>query len=154
LNKVETTIVATGRNWVGNGARSFIKVVHELITESTKHLAMTIYLITSSDIVDDIESALGKGVNVDVFVCYSKIVDSQKEINELKRMREEYPNLNIFEVKDGVLHAKVLISDKRRALVGSANLTPNAMKNNYELGLLVEDGGMAHNIYKILKGLD
>ncbi len=38
------------------------------------------------------------------------------------------------------MHAKVLIVDRRTALVGSANLTGPALERNLECGLLVSGG--------------
>jgi phosphatidylserine/phosphatidylglycerophosphate/cardiolipin synthase-like enzyme len=42
-----------------------------------------------------------------------------------------------------VLHAKLLVIDGRRALVGSANLTHRALTANLEAGVLVEDPDLA-----------
>ncbi|WP_425454039.1 phospholipase D-like domain-containing protein [Nocardioides immobilis] len=38
------------------------------------------------------------------------------------------------------MHAKVLVVDRRTALVGSANLTGHALERNLECGLLVRGG--------------
>jgi phosphatidylserine/phosphatidylglycerophosphate/cardiolipin synthase-like enzyme len=36
-----------------------------------------------------------------------------------------------------LLYAKVLVSDRRMALIGSANLTPDESASNHEIGALV-----------------
>ncbi len=41
------------------------------------------------------------------------------------------------------MHAKALVVDGRRALVGSANLTHRALAYNLELGVLVRDPAVA-----------
>jgi phosphatidylserine/phosphatidylglycerophosphate/cardiolipin synthase-like enzyme len=38
------------------------------------------------------------------------------------------------------MHAKILIVDRRTALIGSANLTGSALQRNLECGLLVRGG--------------
>lgn len=38
----------------------------------------------------------------------------------------------------GAMHAKCLVTDRKRAMVSSANLTDHALETNIELGLLVE----------------
>jgi cardiolipin synthase C len=53
----------------------------------------------------------------------------------------------------GVLHAKVLVIDARRALVGSANLTYRALHNNLEAGILVEDPTLAASIEQHVRSL-
>jgi phosphatidylserine/phosphatidylglycerophosphate/cardiolipin synthase-like enzyme len=42
-----------------------------------------------------------------------------------------------------MLHAKLLVVDRRRALVGSANLTHRALTANLEAGVLIEDYDLA-----------
>ncbi len=44
------------------------------------------------------------------------------------------------------LHAKVLIADRRAALVTSANLTGGGMRNNFELGLLIRERSLVQEI--------
>jgi phosphatidylserine/phosphatidylglycerophosphate/cardiolipin synthase-like enzyme len=53
----------------------------------------------------------------------------------------------------GVLHAKVLVIDGRRALVGSANLTYRALHDNLEAGILVEDPALAASIERHIRSL-
>jgi phosphatidylserine/phosphatidylglycerophosphate/cardiolipin synthase-like enzyme len=52
-----------------------------------------------------------------------------------------------------VLHAKVLVIDGCRALVGSANLTYRALHNNLEAGILVEDPALAASIERHIRSL-
>jgi putative cardiolipin synthase len=52
-----------------------------------------------------------------------------------------------------VLHAKVLIVDGRRALVGSANLTHRALTANLEAGVLIEDRDLAADLEAHIRSL-
>jgi putative cardiolipin synthase len=52
-----------------------------------------------------------------------------------------------------VLHAKVLIVDGRRALVGSANLTHRALTANLEAGVLIEDQDLAADLEAHIRSL-
>jgi len=36
------------------------------------------------------------------------------------------------------LHAKIIVADRKKAIVGSANLSWGGMYSNYEIGLLIE----------------
>ncbi len=56
--------------------------------------------------------------------------------------------------KEGaVLHAKALIIDGRRALVGSANLTKRALTANLEVGVLIGDPVVAGLLEEHVRGL-
>jgi phosphatidylserine/phosphatidylglycerophosphate/cardiolipin synthase-like enzyme len=45
-----------------------------------------------------------------------------------------------------VLHAKAVVQDSEQVFVASANLTPNALDQNIEAGLLVRDRSLAQTI--------
>jgi hypothetical protein len=51
------------------------------------------------------------------------------------------------------LHAKCVVVDERWALVGSANFTRNAHTRNIELGVLIEDIGLAAAVVRQWRGL-
>ncbi len=52
-----------------------------------------------------------------------------------------------------LLHAKLLVVDGRRALVGSANLTERALTANLEAGVLIEDRDVAGRLEKHVRRL-
>jgi phosphatidylserine/phosphatidylglycerophosphate/cardiolipin synthase-like enzyme len=52
-----------------------------------------------------------------------------------------------------VLHAKVLVVDGRRALVGSANLTRRALEANIEAGVVINDQHVASAIEDHVRAL-
>ena len=55
-------------------------------------------------------------------------------------MQDKYENF-IFILpneEDIMIHAKVIISDRKKAVIGSANLTWSGMRTNYEIGTYVE----------------
>ncbi len=51
------------------------------------------------------------------------------------------------------LHAKLLVVDGRRALVGSANLTHRALAANLEAGVLIADPDLAGGLEDHVRGL-
>jgi len=51
------------------------------------------------------------------------------------------------------LHAKVIVVDRKTALVGSANLTSWAMERNLECGLLIRGGDQPRSIHRHIEGL-
>jgi cardiolipin synthase len=145
--------VATGEKWVGCGVRSFQSIIHELISEASNELVMTIYVLTSMDIVDDLRSALERGLKVEIYL-YTE--EKQKENNALKsilQLENEYNYFKLYRIKEDMLHAKVLVADGAKVLSGSANFTFSGMTKNYELGFLVNDSAIAMNILTLVKRL-
>jgi phosphatidylserine/phosphatidylglycerophosphate/cardiolipin synthase-like enzyme len=55
-------------------------------------------------------------------------------------LSEISPNVRVFDFNRGKkqLHAKVLVVDRKKAIVGSANFSWGGMYSNYEVGLLIE----------------
>ena len=52
----------------------------------------------------------------------------------------------IYEFTEGLLHAKTVTVDGRGALVGSANLDRRSFEINFELSVLLYDGGLAREL--------
>ena len=52
------------------------------------------------------------------------------------------------------MHAKILVVDRRIALVGSANLTGHALERNLECGVLIRGGPVPGQLVAHLLGAD
>ena len=55
------------------------------------------------------------------------------------------------EDKMAALHAKIVVSDARRSLVSSANLSYHGMQGNIEMGFLIESSEKAKQIEQVMK---
>lgn len=51
------------------------------------------------------------------------------------------------------LHAKLLVSDTKKSLVSSANLSYHGMRGNVEIGFLLESPKKAKQIEEVMKEL-
>lgn len=51
------------------------------------------------------------------------------------------------------MHAKVVVADRRRLLIGSANFTASARLRNVEIGVLFENADLASDVYALVDGL-
>ncbi len=152
-------IVWTGPDFAQSIARKTASVWKELFSTSTKRLLIAGYSFTGlEDIFAPVAEALVRGVEVDLFVDigedYRKIADGPQK--QARKMAKEFckttwprfyyaPSVSS---KDSwaKLHAKVVVVDCKRALVGSANFTNLAKSANIELGALVEDEEFATGI--------
>jgi phosphatidylserine/phosphatidylglycerophosphate/cardiolipin synthase-like enzyme len=139
LNKVQ--IVGTGPDFVGLGVRSVEPVLHELLQGARREIHLAAYLFTpeATGLIDLLQSAAGRGVRQTIVVnrISSQDPDIRTRLIELAHSSAEV-NLRDYSLKKSQLHAKVVVADRSRALVGSANFTWGGMVSNYELGILVE----------------
>jgi len=64
----------------------------------------------------------------------------------LRHLGRSYPHLRLYQFaagNEGDLHAKVIVIDRRLALVGSSNLSRRGLLTNHELALVVEGPAVA-----------
>ena len=148
----DITPVATGDAWIGYGVRSFRSVINELIANAKSELIMTVYVLTNREIVEDIKGALDRGVAVAIYLYQDdKKIPESEAVNCIFELKKEFPYLTINPVNNKVLHAKIIVADGKKVLVGSANLTISAMISNYELGFLVDDARVAGKVIELIQ---
>jgi phosphatidylserine/phosphatidylglycerophosphate/cardiolipin synthase-like enzyme len=134
--------------WTGPGTvgeqRLTAGVLHELLAEARERILLISYAaFTLPEVAADLEAAVGRGCRVDVVFETSE--DSAGAYAGPQRPFAQVAGINRWrwpaEHRDpgAVLHAKLLVIDGRRALVGSANLTARALQHNLEVGLLTRD---------------
>lgn len=145
-------IVATGKKWIGDGVRTTSSVINEMIDSTEDSLLLTVFIISNESILKQIIKALDKGISIDILI--NKDNELQNFIlDELIDLEKNYNHLNIYQIFDAFLHAKVMISDYKKVLIGSANLTNAALITNYELGLMVENPEIAYKLEGIIRRL-
>lgn len=149
--------------WTGPGAngeqRLTAGVLHELIAGAREQVLLVSYAAyTLSEVADDLEAAVARGCNVDV--VFETTLDSAGQydgpastpfgsVSGVSRWRWPADRRS-----DGaVLHAKLLVVDRRRALVGSANLTSRALTTNLEAGVLLRDPEVARSLDEHVRNL-
>lgn len=145
-------IVATGDKWIGYGVKTTSSAIQEMIDNSKKSLLLTIYIISEGNILNKLKRALNRGVKVEVFIQDDKEF-YQSIMDNLLELQKKYDHIKIFSGSEELMHAKVLISDKKEVIIGSANLTRSGLSNNYELGILLEDRRIAYELETIIKRL-
>lgn len=87
-----------------------------------------------------LDQALQRGVRLTLVV--NVIPDEPVALSaELRNLASRFPRATVrfFRDPDGAqLHAKMLVVDRAKAIVGSANLTWSGFSKNHEIGLMVE----------------
>jgi len=146
-----TRIAVTGLAWQGGNTRSITSMVTELISQTRSELHLTIYRLTSnaSLLLDPLAERLAKGVEVTMII--SDIESGGVSLENRLLLRElsaAWPNLSVWDFPSDPtgagLHAKLLVSDRKRALVGSANLSFNGLVLSHELAAVIEGAEAAH----------
>lgn len=127
----------------------------KLIEEAEKSLTITGYAVSEyfSEVLDEIIRKSQRGVYVRLYIN-----DMEKQKPSLERLlayRSRF--LQVYEYqkqeedKMAALHAKIIVSDAKRSLVSSANLSYHGMQGNIEMGFLIESSDKAKQIEQVLK---
>lgn len=130
-------------------------ILRKLIKETEKSLTITGYSISDyfTDMLDTIISKSQQGVYIKLYVN-----DMEKQRNTLERLmsyRSQFLQVYEYEEQEedkmAALHAKLLVSDVRKSLVSSANLSYHGMEGNVEMGFLIESKDKAKQIEDIMR---
>ncbi len=135
--------VWTGPESGAGHGRLTLAVVADLIAEAQQELLLVSYAtVPSDDIRHALDDAVGRGVVVTL------LLERQEDNPKFHGHGEPFPSLPARRLTwpatarpaDASMHAKVLVVDRRTALVGSANLTGYALERNLECGVLIRGG--------------
>lgn len=135
-------IAVTGTAWMGGGIGSVQSAIEELLSGADEEILIAIYEITAgaNKFLDNLRNCLARGIRVTFIInryfdkplCIRKKLESLNNIFPYFELRNFEP-----EAKSDDLHAKLIVVDRSRALVGSANLTWNGLIGNHELAVVV-----------------
>ena len=118
----EYELVASGEKWIGEGVKSSSNVISDLIEESFNTLTLTIFIIHDYQIWNKLKSAVGRRVKVEIFIYdnpdtkYRGLFD---KVVEYSKYNSAY--LKVHKTNDDYIHSKVIIADKSKVYLGSAN---------------------------------
>ena len=126
-----------------------------MIEGTEKSLTITGYSISDyfADMLDVIIRKSQQGVYVRLYVN-----DMEKQKSALDRLIAYKSRfLQVYEYqkqeddKMAALHAKMLVSDAKKSLISSANLSYHGMQGNVEMGFLIESADKAKQIEEVMK---
>lgn len=146
---VDVRPVWTGPASTVAGSRLTIAVVADLIAEARQEIVLVSYATyPPAGVTAALSEAADRGVGVTL------LLERAEDKPGWNGLFEPFPDLAaqvlcwpLAERPAGAsLHAKVLVVDRRVALVGSANLTAFAMERNLECGLMVRGGDVPRQI--------
>ena len=147
------TAVWTGPESTTGPARLTLAVVADLIDSAAHELVLVSYATyPSSEVRQALDAAAARGVTLTLLLERSADNPSFHGIND------PFPGLHARRLvwpisarpAGASIHAKILVIDRRLALIGSANLTGMAMLHNLECGLLVRGGTLPEQVARHL----
>jgi cardiolipin synthase len=149
VNRV--SLIVTGLGWLGGGIRAIESALLRLIESADQEIVMAVYAMTPGPerLWTAVERAVDGGVRCSITV--DRLDQQNREMLDwLRRLSERHrETLHVHdylgEDDNDHLHAKIVVADRRRAIVGSANLTAHGLLLAHELALAI-DGPIAEEI--------
>jgi len=136
------TLAVTGTAWMGGGVGSVQSAIEELLSRADNEIQIAVYDMTAGaeEFLKRLATCLARGIRVTMIVnrYYQK---PSFIIERLDEMARKFPYLELLDFRpkndSEDLHAKILVIDRREALVGSANLTWKGLVGNHELAVVI-----------------
>jgi phosphatidylserine/phosphatidylglycerophosphate/cardiolipin synthase-like enzyme len=102
--------------------------------------------------VEHLVRAKLRGVKVHLMARPSQSLRADKFVEGLGDLRiMQDVGIKIRKLKQLKLHAKVLLADKERAIVGSINLSPGSFDTRRELAIRVEEEEVVDRLLKVVQ---
>jgi len=154
----DVQILATGPEFLKRGFRGTKPVIEKLIRDAKKEIKIFAYKLgPDMDLWELIEEKLKQEKPVNVTIILNLPEQTPGVQDKLYNLEKKFGKkggrfrLIDFEKLEGaLLHAKVLVVDREKVVIGSANFSWGGMVNHYELGVLIE-GPSAWEIANLAK---
>lgn len=104
--------------------------IETLLFSTQKELLIYIQTLDDDNIISILQSL--RSDNKKITIC-----TADNESNVARKL--EFPNWSWKTIRKPYLHAKVIIVDHSRVFIGSHNLTTNAIENNREMGIILDN---------------
>lgn len=140
---MDIRVLATGLGWMGGGIESIQSNIEELVSTAQHEIMIGAYSIGPGaiDFLDVLEIPLDRGVEIRMIV--NRFEDHPLPVKErLLALMRSHLNLSVhdFSPDDGSdLHAKLVIVDRDKAVIGSSNLSKRGFVTNHELAVRLEN---------------
>ncbi len=148
MSEIDASVVVTGTAWIGGGLGSIESALERLCREAISEIDLTVYSISSGAdlLLGWVETALARGVQVRMVL---NRLDEQPvgAANRLRSLARSYPHFQLYQfltTDDVDLHAKMVVADRSRALIGSSNLSRRGLLTNHEIAVVLQ-GTPAHS---------
>ncbi|WP_409346931.1 phospholipase D family protein [Paenibacillus sp. MBLB4367] len=141
MSNTNIKVLATGLGWLGNGVESITTNVEELFNSAKYELFIAAYSISAGalEVILMLNTPLSRGVDVRLLINkYEQIHPSVKSIFD--DFSKKYMNISIFDFNhpdNYDLHAKMIVADREKAIIGSSNISRRGFFENHELAVMI-----------------
>jgi phosphatidylserine/phosphatidylglycerophosphate/cardiolipin synthase-like enzyme len=167
----QLSLVWTGPEGINSQTRDTRAVVQELMSTARSEVLIAGYRFDNlAEVLEPLHANMkGAGVKVKVFLDVSDRHRKLEQGDRAKRAVAEFIEENwpfgapfpefyidprtADEVGFISLHAKCIVVDEQRALIGSANFTDRGQTRNIELGVLIDDVSFAREVSAHWRGV-
>ncbi|MGC8696383.1 MAG: phospholipase D family protein [Conexivisphaera sp.] len=133
-------ILASGMELLGPGVRAFDSSLAELLDSAGSEVQVAVYRMDPwREFFDSLRRVADRGVRLTVILNDAKRQHPATQ-DFLCRLVRDHANVSAmdFHRNGGILHVKAVVVDRKRMVIGSANIGFGGLHGNYELGVLVE----------------
>jgi len=132
--------------------RSYIRsaFLFSIASAAEEILIATPYFIPGPRVIRSILRAARRGVKVRL------LLPERSDLPLVRLLGRSYydtllrQGIEISELRREILHAKVMLIDGERTVIGSANLDQRSFHRNYELNCIVEDAAFGRQVKRVL----
>lgn len=136
-------IAVSGTTWMGRGIDSIEKEIDVLFSEARREVQIVTYSISmrAPELLGLMEMVLKNGAIIKLIVNnFDNLgIGIRERLLELEKT-EGFLLFKYTPKKDNdedALHAKIIVADRRMALLGSANLSWRGLVSNHEIGVVL-----------------
>jgi phosphatidylserine/phosphatidylglycerophosphate/cardiolipin synthase-like enzyme len=137
-------VVVSGSSWMGGGFGAIETALRTLFNRADNEIIIVAYAVSSAApaLFQLFSEVLERGIRVRMLI--NRYNGQHPTVrNELEQLQRQYPGLlqlySFVPPHDQAdLHAKIILIDRKYALVGSANLSLRGLMDNHEIGLVLE----------------
>lgn len=153
MSKIQ--VIATGPELLKEGIRAVAPVIEDIIENAKQEIQIVAYVFTynAGRVLELLNVAAEKGIKVTIIL--NDFNHGGQPHQKLKDFNRKHIHVNIYDFEgtdDRQLHAKVIVADRSKAIVGSANFSRGGFHINYEIGVLIE-GQEAWDIASMIDSL-
>lgn len=149
-------IVTSGELLTAPGVRSLNSALMGIMSKTEKKFLMAVYVLRSEPAVfwNNLKKMAEDGVDIKI-IMDGKVNQDPRAVSLLKELADKYGNFRwkTYHTGEESLHAKLVISDSYRVIIGSANITHPGLFSNHEIGVLLENRELAWTCEKLFMKL-
>lgn len=133
--------------------RSYIRsaFLAAITSASESVLIVTPYFVPGPRIIRSLLRAVRRGVQVRILLSARSDVPLMRLVGRSYYTVLLKEGIEIYELEREVLHAKVMLIDRERTVIGSANLDQRSFHRNFEINGIIDNSSFGRQIARMLE---